>query len=42
MVREIVKDLTFLSQKSEPATMFDLGIVKDLQDTLLAHKNSCV
>lgn len=42
MVREIVKDLIFLSQKSKPATKLDLNIVNDLQDTLLAHKDSCV
>ncbi|MGT2754401.1 peptide deformylase [Streptococcus ovis] len=42
MIRPIVKDMLFLQQKSLPATQADLPIGKDLQDTLLAHKDSCV
>jgi len=42
MVREIVKDAVFLSQKSEPATQKDLQIVLDLLDTLNAHRDGCV
>ena len=42
MVREIVKDVMLLGQKSEPASKADLGIAKDLQDTLAAHRNECV
>lgn len=42
MVREIMKDITFLSQKAEPATKDDLPIAADLLDTLEAHKDGCV
>ena len=42
MVREICKDEAFLSQKAEPATADDLGVVQDLLDTLVAHKDGCV
>lgn len=42
MIRPIVKDVMFLSQKSEPAQKADLYIAKDLQDTLAAHRNGCV
>ncbi|MGT2912076.1 peptide deformylase [Streptococcus cameli] len=42
MIRPIMKDVLFLQQKSQPATRADLAIGKDLQDTLLAHKDSCV
>ena len=42
MVRPIVKDIMFLSRKSEPATAEDLPIAKDLKDTLAAHRESCV
>ena len=34
MIRPIVKDTFFLSQKSEPATKADLQVGADLQDTL--------
>lgn len=37
MVREIVKDEAFLSQKSQPATEADLHIAEDLIDTLKAN-----
>ena len=42
MVREIIRDETFLSQKAEPATLEDLPVAQDLLDTLTAHKAGCV
>lgn len=42
MVKQIVKDVFFLGQPSEPATKEDLPIGKDLQDTLQANREECV
>lgn len=42
MIRPIVKDTFFLSQKSEPATKADLQVGADLQDTLEAYRDGCV
>ncbi|MCI2162040.1 MAG: peptide deformylase [Oscillospiraceae bacterium] len=42
MVREIIKDVEFLSQKSKPATKEDLSVAEDLLETLEAHKENCV
>lgn len=42
MIRPIVKDIIFLSQKSEPATIMDKQVVKDLMDTLKANEEDCV
>ena len=42
MIRDIMKDETFLSQKTEPATPDDLSVAQDLLDTLAAHKDGCV
>lgn len=42
MVREIMKDIFFLSQKSTPATPEDAAVAQDLLDTLEAHKEGCV
>ena len=42
MVREIMKEVGFLSQKSQPATKDDLSAAGDLLETLEAHKESCV
>ena len=42
MIREIMKDTAFLSQKAEPATLEDLPAAEDLLETLKAHKESCV
>ena len=42
MVREIIRDETFLSQKAEPSTLKDLPVAQDLLDTLTAHKDGCV
>ena len=42
MVRDIMKDLFFLSQKATPATQEDLAVAQDLLDTLVAHRDGCV
>ena len=42
MVKEIVRDVFFLSQKSEPATKADLDVGRDLMDTLRANRERCV
>lgn len=42
MVKELMHDPIFLAQKSTPATAEDLDVARDLLDTLLAHKDSCV
>ena len=42
MVRPIMKDMFFLSQKSSPATQEDLSVAQDLLDTLNAHREGCV
>ena len=42
MVKQIVKDVFFLGQKSEPATRADLQVGIDLQDTLKANRERCV
>ena len=42
MVREIVHDPIFLAQKSAAATEEDLGVARDLLETLMAHKDGCV
>ncbi|MDG3141258.1 peptide deformylase [Streptococcus suis] len=42
MIKTIVTDTFFLAQKSHQATRKDLGIAQDLQDTLAAHRESCV
>lgn len=42
MVREIIKDQTFLAKKSVDATKEDAQLVRDLQDTLRAHLEECV
>lgn len=42
MIREICRDEGFLAQKAEPAAMDDLGVAKDLLETLTAHKDGCV
>ena len=36
MVREIMKDTAFLSQKAEPATPEDVSVAQDLLETLEA------
>lgn len=42
MVREIVKDDLFLSQKSLPADKEDAAVIQDLIDTLEAHSQDCL
>ena len=42
MIRPIEKDPFFLGRKSRPATVEDLPIVRDLLDTLAAHREGCV
>lgn len=42
MIREIMRDEAFLSQKAEPATLEDLPVAQDLLDTLTSHKDGCV
>ena len=42
MIREIIRDETFLSQHAEPASLEDLSVAQDLLDTLAAHKDGCV
>lgn len=42
MIREIVREISFLSLPATDATAEDLPIMQDLFDTLAAHKNECV
>ena len=42
MVREITRDVIFLSQPSFPATPADVGAADDLLETLAAHRDGCV
>ena len=42
MVKQIVRDIFFLGQPSEPATKADIQVGKDLQDTLQANRERCV
>ena len=42
MVKEVVHDPILLAGKSEPATLEDLQIARDLLDTLAANKEACV
>lgn len=42
MIRDICHDVFFLSQKAVKATKTDIGIGKDLEDTLKANKDRCV
>ena len=42
VVREIMRDEAFLSQKAELATLEDLPVAQDLLGTLTAHKDGCV
>ena len=42
MVKELIHDPEFLSQKSEAADENDSQTIQDLLDTITAHKDSCV
>ena len=42
MICEIVRDESFLAQKSEEASFLDIPIAQNLLDTLAAYADSCV
>ena len=42
MIQPIVRDVMFLSCKSQMATAEDLTVARDLADTLRAHAHECV
>ena len=42
MIRPVMKDVVFLNQKSEPATVADKQVIQDLLDTLKANEAGCV
>ena len=42
MVKPIMRDVLFLSQRSEEATEADKHIIAELHDTLAAHRDGCV
>jgi peptide deformylase len=42
MIKEVIHDPVFLALQSEPATVEDLQIARDLLDTLAANKDACV
>ena len=42
MVKEIVRDILFLGQKSDEATEDDTQVITDLRDTLEANRDRCV
>ena len=42
MIKELMHDPIFLAGKSEIVTKEDLQVARDLLDTLIAHKDSCV
>ena len=42
MVKQIVRDIFFLGQPSEPATQADLSVGRDLLDTMQANLEDCV
>ena len=42
MIQPIVRDVMFLSCKSQMATAEDLPVARDLADTLRAHAHKCV
>ena len=42
MVQELMHDPIFLGMESEIATKEDLPVARDLLDTLIAHKETCV
>ena len=42
MIRPIMRDPIFLSQKAAPSTEADLETAQDLRDTLAAHRDACV
>lgn len=42
MVKDIIHDTIFLAGKSDVATKDDIGIARDLLDTLKANRENCV
>lgn len=42
MIRPIMKNILFLSQKSQAATPADMPVAQDLLDTLFANRDACV
>lgn len=42
MVKNIMRDILFLGQKSEPAVTADAAVAQDLLDTLAANREYCV
>ena len=42
MIRQVVKDVIFLGQRSDEATKADLSVADDLRDTLAANREHCV
>ena len=42
MIKELCKDILFLSKKAEDATKNDLQVAQDLLDTLKHHEAGCV
>lgn len=42
MIRPVVKSPVLLSMPSEPATVADMPVARDLEDTLTAHADECV
>ena len=42
MIRQIMRDVFFLNQKSEQATEADKHVIQDLPDTLKANEDGCV
>ena len=42
MIKELIHDPILLAKKSTPADAEDLQTARDLLDTLMAHKESCV
>ena len=42
MVKELIHDPIFLARKAETATPADLDTARDLLETLMAHKETCV
>ena len=42
MIRPLVHDPLLLARKSVPATKEDLETARDLMDTLVSHKDTCV
>ena len=42
MVQELIHDPLLLARRSRPAAAGDLPVARDLRDTLLHHRESCV